>query len=55
VSDIDLSGLVVIGEKGDSKYERAPLRYLERYLTEASSSLEDVAATSALLAERTSS
>ena len=39
-------------EKGDPKYERAALKYLARYLAEGEPSLADVAAMSALLAER---
>lgn len=39
-------------EKGDPKFEPAALRYLERYISEESPSLTDVAGTAALLAER---
>ena len=39
-------------EKGDRKFERAALKYLTRYLTEANPSLADVAQVAALLAER---
>jgi hypothetical protein len=39
-------------ERGDGKYERAALRYLTRYLSEADPSLADVAQVAALLAER---
>jgi hypothetical protein len=39
-------------EKGDPKYERAALKYLMRYMTEAEPSLTDVAQVAALLAER---
>ena len=39
-------------EKGDRKFERAALKYLARYLSEASPSLVDVAQVAALLAER---
>ena len=39
-------------EKGDPKDERAPLKYLARYLTEGNPTLVDVAQTAALLAER---
>lgn len=39
-------------EKGDRKHERAALRYLARYMDEASPSLADVAQVAALLAER---
>ena len=44
--------LELYAEKGDPKYERAALKYLRRYLDEADPSLADVAAISALLAER---
>jgi hypothetical protein len=39
-------------EYGDRKYERAALKYLGRYLSEADPSLADVAQVAALLAER---
>ena len=39
-------------EKGDRKYERAALKYLRRYMDEATPSLTDVAQVAALLAER---
>jgi hypothetical protein len=39
-------------EKGDPKYERAALKYLTRYMTEANPSLADAAQVAALLAER---
>jgi hypothetical protein len=39
-------------EKGSSKYERAALKYLSRYLVEADPSLADVAQIAGLLAER---
>ena len=39
-------------EKGDSKYERAALKYLTRYLDEEKPSLTDFAQVAALLAER---
>ena len=39
-------------EKGDSKFERAALRYLHRYIDEANPSLADVVQVAALLAER---
>jgi hypothetical protein len=39
-------------EHGSPKYERAALKYLGRYLTEADPSLEDVAQLAGLLAER---
>ena len=44
--------LELYAEKGDPKYERAALKYLRRYLDEASPSLVDVAAIAAVLAER---
>lgn len=40
------------GERGSPKYERAAMRWLERYLAEAHPSLHDVAQVSALLVER---
>ena len=40
------------GRKGDKRYERAALRYLERYLTEATPALDDVAGVAGFLAER---
>ena len=39
-------------EKGDPKFEPAALRYLDRYISEASPSLLDVAGVAALFAER---
>ena len=39
-------------ERGSPKYERAALRWLERYLSEAGPSLEQVARVVASLAER---
>lgn len=39
-------------ENGDPKFERAALRYLRRYIDEASPSLADVVQVAALLAER---
>ena len=41
-------------EHGDPKYERAALKYLSRYLTEAKPTLADAAQMAALLAERAS-
>jgi hypothetical protein len=38
-------------EKGDSKYERAALKYLRRYLDESEPSLVDVAQVAGLLAD----
>jgi hypothetical protein len=39
-------------EKHDRRFERAALRYLERYLSESKPSLHDVASVATLLAER---
>jgi hypothetical protein len=39
-------------EKGYSKFERAALKYLARYMAEGKPSLADVAQVAALLAER---
>jgi len=39
-------------EKGDGKYERAAMKYLRRYMDEASPSLADFVQVAALLAER---
>ena len=39
-------------EKGDRKYERAALKYLTRYLSEANPSLADLAQVAVLLAGR---
>lgn len=41
-------------EKRDPKFELAALRYLERYISEESPSLRDVAGTAAVLVERMS-
>jgi hypothetical protein len=50
---VDARALVELyAEKGDPKFERAALKYLARYLTEANPSLTDVAQVAALLAER---
>ena len=40
------------GRKHDRRYERAALRYLERYVAEANPRLDDVAGVASLLAER---
>jgi hypothetical protein len=53
--DYALALTYLYAEKRDRKYESAALRYLQRYLAEANPSLEDVAGTAALLAERKSS
>lgn len=39
-------------ERGSPKYERAALRWLERYVAEGAPNLRDVALVAALLAER---
>ena len=53
VSLADARALVELyAEKGDRKYERAALKYLGRYLSEANPSLADVAQAAALLTER---
>jgi hypothetical protein len=49
--DLALALVHLYGRKGDGKYERAALRYLERYIAEANPSLVDVAATASLLVE----
>jgi hypothetical protein len=41
------------GRKGSRRYEAAALRYLERYLSEANPSLEDVAGVANLLVDNT--
>ena len=51
--EIKVMALVhVYGRKRDAKYERAALRYLERYLSESNPSLEDVAGVANLLVEK---
>lgn len=50
--DYALALTYLYADKQDPRFERAALRYLERYLTEAHPSLHDVAGVSALLAER---
>jgi hypothetical protein len=50
--DYALALVQLYGEKRDRRYERAALRYLERYIAEASPSLVDVAGVAGLLAER---
>ena len=47
-----LALVYLYAEKRDSKYERAALRYLRRYMDECNPSLVDLAQVSALLAER---
>jgi len=44
--------VVLYGELSEPRYERAALRYLQRYMTEASPSLTDVALVAGMLAER---
>ena len=50
--DFALALVHLYGRKADKRYERAALRYLERYLAETNPSLEDAAAMAALLVER---
>ena len=50
--DFALALVRLYGEKGDCRYERAALRYLDRYIAEAAPSLEDVAGIASLLAEQ---
>ena len=50
--DFALALVHLYGRKGDRRYERAALRYLERYLAETNPTLEDVAAVAGLLVER---
>ena len=50
--DFALALVHLYAEKRDCRYERAALRYLERYMAETNPSLEDVAGAAALLAER---
>lgn len=50
--DFALALVHLYGEKRDRLYERAALRYLERYITETVPTLEDVAGIASLLAER---
>jgi hypothetical protein len=50
---VDARALVELyAQKGDSKYERAALKYLRRYLDETDPSLADVAQLAGVLAER---
>jgi len=44
--------VTLYGELREPRYERAALRYLRRYLEEASPSLTDVALVAAMLTER---
>jgi hypothetical protein len=44
--------VLLYAEAGDDRFERAALRWLERYLAEASPSLRDVATIAGLLVER---
>ena len=50
--DFALALVHLYGRRKDSRYERAALRYLERYIAEANPSLMDVAGIAGLLAER---
>ncbi len=50
--DFALALVYLYADKGDRRFERAALRYLERYLAEQNPSLTDVAGVAALLAER---
>jgi hypothetical protein len=50
--DYALALVHLYADKRDRRYERAALRYLDRYMAEASPSLQDVATVAALLAER---
>jgi hypothetical protein len=50
--DYALALVHLYGEKRDRRYERAALRYLERYMAETNPSLDDLAGVAALLAER---
>lgn len=50
--DYALALVYLYAEKHDRRYERAALRYLERYVAEAEPSLADVAHIAGLLAER---
>ena len=50
--DYALALVHLYGRKRHERYERAALRYLERYLAETNASLEDVAGVAVLLAER---
>jgi hypothetical protein len=50
--DAALALVRLYGDRRDRRYERAALRYLERYIVEAVPTLEDVAMMASLLAER---
>jgi hypothetical protein len=50
--DYALALVHLYADKRDRRFERAALRYPERYLAEANPSLLDVAGVAALLAER---
>ena len=50
--DCALALVHLYGRKHDRRYERAALRYLERYVAEANPRLDDVAGVASLLAER---
>jgi hypothetical protein len=50
--DYALALTYLYADKQDRRFERAALRYLERYLAEANPSLHDVSGVAVLLAER---
>jgi hypothetical protein len=50
--DFALALVHLYADKRDRRFERAALRYLERYMAETNPSLDDVAGVAALLAER---
>ena len=50
--DFALALVHLYGQKGNRRYEPAALRYLERLIVEHRPSLEDLAGTASLLAER---
>jgi hypothetical protein len=50
--DYALALTYLYADKGDRRFERAALRYLERYMAEANPSLRDVARVAVLLVER---
>ena len=49
--DFALALVHLYSRRGDKRYERAALRYLDRYLTEATPSLDDLAGVAVLLVE----
>jgi hypothetical protein len=50
--DYALALTYLYADKQDRRFEKAALRYLERYISEAKPSLTDVAGVAVLLAER---